>query len=556
MSVWNAFEDDKPLVLEKLREGFVEHLEVVSRVAETQFFQKFIGSGDMERLASTFPTPRTKEEVPLWLYLSNQITLRLHGSAAYSSLPRIVHCGGLGTALAEQREVKEDPQSQSRQVLFKGYNQKADYPRTTPCDPDFVRKLAKDTDPDALEAWYGIEVARYFKDQGAYDPEGIFTYDGSYLFVPDNARYELSKRAVFDEHNHPISKEDEQKLTPTQRRRCRLRRYYQMASLCHLNRKQDFLLYTGARLLRGEGHEVKTLVPAVDRFVGAAGKGVMKILLIDRGFIDGESIGKIKKEHEVDVVVPLKAKMDITEDAWKLAEIDGGKWEVWKPPEKKPLPDPPQRPESIRRAEKARQKKIARDKKDKGVKPPPRLDRVELKLIPRMTLWKECPVPLDVVLMREYMTDGETSQWGLMTTREVVDPLDIRDLYHLRTSHEEGWRQSKCYWDLTGFRSCSFPLVVNQVVFVLMSYSLLQLFLLQSDRGDLAKVTRERLLAELIPDGDKVAVYWKNRVGYFSLTEYSDILLNLAEGARRRLQGTVRRLRKSQLEPPALPRPT
>ena len=61
----------------------------------------------------------------------------------------------------------------------------------------------------------------------------------------------------------------------------------------------------------------------------------------------------------------------------------------------------------------------------------------------------------------------------------------------------------------------------------------------------------------LLPDGDKVAIYYKNRVGYFSLREYSDILLNLVEGARRRLQGTVRRLRKAELEPPALPeRPT
>jgi hypothetical protein len=144
-----------------------------------------------------------------------------------------------------------------------------------------------------------------------------------------------------------------------------------------------------------------------------------------------------------------------------------------------------------------------------------------------------------------------------MTTREVFDPVEIRDLYSLRPSCEEGWRQAKCYWDLSNFRSCNFALIDSQVIFVLMAYSLLQLFLIQTDRGDLAKLTRDRLLQELLPDGDKVAIYFENHVGYFSLTEYSDILLNLAEGARRRLQGTVRRLRKAQLEPPALPeRPT
>ena len=553
MTGWNAFQEDKLLVREKLQEGSIDHMEVVSRVAETQFFQKFIGSGDLERLAASFPTPRKKEEVPLWLYLSSQITLRLHGSPGFSSLPYVLHCGGLREALGgEQVQIKEDPQSHARQLHFKGYNQKNTYDRRTPCDQDFVRKLARDTEPDHLEHWYGTEVARYLKDQRAYYPEGIFIVDGSYLFVPDNKGYEDSKLAVFDEHNHPLSKEEQQKLTASRQRRCRLRRYYQMVALSHTNRAKDFLLYPGAKVFR-DGHEVQELVPLVDRFIDAVGLGVMKTLVVDRGFIDGKSIGRIKREHGVDVVVPIKAKMNITEEAWKLAEVDGEAWKEWRPPEKKPPPDPPQRPESIRRAEKKRQKTVAAKKKEDGSRSRPRLGRVEFKVIPRIEVWDECPVPLDVVLMREHMSDGHVSKWGLMTTREVWDPLEIRELYDLRPSCEEGWRQTKCFWDLSSFRSCNFSLIDSQVIFVLMAFSLLQLFLIQSDRGDLAKVSRERLLQELLPDGDKVAIYFENYVGYFGLTEYSDILLNLAEGARRRLQGTVRRLRKAQLEPPALP---
>jgi hypothetical protein len=556
--MWNAFEEDRTLVLEKLQEGFIDHLEVVSRVVETQFFHLYLGSGDLARLAATYPTPRKKEEVPLWLYLSSQITMRLHGSPGYSSLPYILHCGGLRDALEKgQVERKENPETHQSHLHFNGYNSKNTYDRTTPCDQDFVRKLARDTDPDRLEAWYGTEVARYFKDLGAYDPEGIFIVDGTYLFVPDNERYEKSRLGYFDEHNHPISKEKEKELTPSQKKRCRFRRYYQMVSLSHINRGKDYLLYAGGRVLPGEGHEVLELVPLVDCFVDGVGHGVMKTLLVDRGFIDGKSIGRIKEEHGVDVVIPLKKGMNITEDAWKLGEVDQGPWQVWRPPPKEQPPEPPQRPESIRRAEKKRQEKVLQKKKDAGIKPRPQLERVELKVIPQMRLWEECPVPLQVVLMKETMSDGETSQWGLMTTRDVQDPLEIRELYGLRPSCEEGWRQTKCYWDLTGFRSCNFSLIVNQVIFVLMAYSLLQVFLVKTERGELAKATRQRLLQSLLPDGEKVAVYWGNRVGYFNVREYSEILLNLAEGARRRLLGTIRRLRKSELEPPALPeRPT
>src|SRR5688572_14381629 len=124
----DAFQEDQALVLEKLQEGFLDHVEVVSRVTETKFFQTFLGDGDIGRLASTYPTPRQKEEVPLWLYLSSQITLRLHGAPGYASLPYILHCGGLRDALeAGQVERKIHPQSGQAYLDFNGYNDKNTY---------------------------------------------------------------------------------------------------------------------------------------------------------------------------------------------------------------------------------------------------------------------------------------------------------------------------------------------------------------------------------------------------------------------------------------------
>ena len=553
----DAFQEDQELVLEKLQQGFIDHVEVVSRVTETKFFQTFIGDGDMTRIASSYPTPRRKEEVPLWLYLSSQITLRLHGAPGYSSLPYILHCGGLRDALEEgQVQRKTDPETGQPFLAFNGYNEKNAYARLTPCDQDFVRKLARDTRPEELETWYSTDVARYFRDAGAYDPEGIFMLDGSYLFVPDNEHYENSRVAYFDEHNHPLSRKDEEQLSPAQKKRCKFRRYYQMVALSHTNRKAEYLVYAGAKLLR-RGHEVQQFLPMVQSFVQAVGPGVMKTLLVDRGFIDGKAIGTLKKDHGVNVIVPLKKGMTITADAWKLAEVDKSPWLRWVPPSPESPVEPPQRPKGIRLAEQKRKQTVARKKRKAGIQPPPRLVLLEFKVIPRIDLWQECKVPLDVVLMREQFSNGETSSWGLMTTRNVGNALDVRELYHLRSACEEGWRQTKCYWDLTGSRSPAFSLVTSQVIFVLLSYSLLQLFLLKSDRGELAKMTKKRLLAELLPDGEKVAVYWGNHVGYFGLLDYSQILLNLSEGPRRRLLGTLRRLRKTQMAPPSLPeRPT
>lgn len=557
MRSWDAFQENRGFVLEELRRGELDYLEVVSRVEETKFFRYMLEGGDLERLAATYPDPRQKEEVPLWVYLASQLTLKLHGAPGFSSLPYIIHCGGLRDALeAGQVTHRLDPASGDSTFEFRGYNCKNTYARRTPCDQDFLRKLAAKTDAVQLEEWYGTAVASYLAERGAYDPEGIFMLDGSYLFVPDNAGYEGSKVCYFDEHNHPISRQQEPKLSKAEQKRCRFRRYYRVVGLSHTNRQSDYLFYSGARMIR-EGGETDQIVPLVSQFVDAVGKGVMKLLLIDRGFIDGVSLGRVKEEFGVDWIVPLKAKMDITAEAWSLAELDPGPWEVWEPPPRRPPPAPPQRPEHIRAREKKRRETVQQKTRAEGIAEKPRLVRVEFKLIRRIEIWKDCPVPLDVLVMREYTSDGECSQWGLMTTLQVEDPMEIRDLYRLRSSCEEGWRQTKCYWDLSGFRSTKFSLVVNQIIFVLLAYSLLQLFLLKSDRRELAKATRKRLLAELLPEGERVAVYRENHVGYFSVVEYSQILLHLEEGPRRRLAGTIKRLRKSQLEPPGLPeRPT
>src|SRR3990172_2821896 len=88
-----------------------------------------------------------------------------------------------------------------------GFNEKNDYDRQTPCDQDYLRKFARATDDQRLMRWYNGDVAKMFKLHKAFDVEGIFSGDASYLFVPDNPAYEGSARMLFDENDHPIEAE-------------------------------------------------------------------------------------------------------------------------------------------------------------------------------------------------------------------------------------------------------------------------------------------------------------------------------------------------------------
>ena len=75
-----------------------------------------------------------------------------------------------------------------------------------------------------------------------------------------------------------------------------------------------------AVLLPGNAHEVGPFFELVEQFVQTVGKGVIKWLVLDRGFIDGAEISRCKQQWDIEVVIPMKKKMDIWADAWALAQ--------------------------------------------------------------------------------------------------------------------------------------------------------------------------------------------------------------------------------------------
>jgi hypothetical protein len=549
MPRWEAFEIDPAFVRSEIERGNVDYVEVASHIAETQFFEHLFSSTPWPELVASFPTPRKKTEVPLFLYLASQLTLRLHGTTGYGGYPHVVHCGGLKEALGkEQARWRQDPATQRWVLDCAGYNDKNDYARVTPCDPDYLRKLARDTDEDALQLWFGHAVPRYVRAAGLWDDEGIVLVDGSYLFVPDNEHYENSDLLWFDEHNHVVEYDE---LAPAEKAKARLRRCYRMVNAVHTNRREDYYLYLGVRMGRGKMGEVPELRPMIEHLTRAVGKGHVKMAIHDRGFIDGATVTALKKELGIDSLFPMKRNMLSWKEALHLAEVDQNPWQVWRPPPREPAPPPPQRPASITARERNRQQTLVEKKKD--VTPPVEVDHVDLKLIPDINLWDACEVPLCVTVMREHLTNGEVNTWGIGTTRKLQDPLEAWKYYQMRSAIEERHRQAKCFWDMTHFRACDYGLVVNQVVFTLLAMTFMQVFLEKSDRGDLAGRTRERIWRELLPRGDKIVVYVGNRVAFLPATEYADWLLGVSEGARRRLRGRMRRLSGQRRDLPELP---
>lgn len=137
--------------------------------------------------------------------------------------------------------------------------------------------------------------------------------------------------------------------------------------------------------------------------------------------------------------------------------------------------------------------------------------------------------------------------WGLVTTFRTQDGPFLRQTYRIRETIEERHRQTKLFWDLTGFHSTNFNLVTNQVVFVGLAYTLLQIQLLDENRPELNRMTRTTLKGQLLPYDNHVIVYNKQYFAFFNLPEYTSIIMDIVEPGKSKLRKKVRQLQREFL---------
>jgi hypothetical protein len=537
-------------VLEAFRRGEFDGLEVIGQADERDFFERAFRERILGRLAESMPSTRKKQEVPRWFILAANLSLKLHQENSFLAFERVVRCGGLLAALPPDLATKHlDPQTRQWALHCQGFNDKNSYDRATPCDQDTLRKALRDVDADRWLQWFNGPVQQIFQEYGFFDPEGVFIGDGSYLFVPDNAAYEGSAVLWFDEHNHPVVYET---LDAEQRKHAHRERCYKWVSLLHLRR--DAYVYAGLALLPGNAHEVGPLFELVEQFVHVVGKGVMKWLIIDRGFIDGAWISRCKQDWGIEVVIPVKKNMDIWADAWSLAARQS-----WSPVPATPAPVrpiPPARPECLRRREAKRQRTLA-DKQRNRPPPPPQecYTHTEYCWIGGSSSWTAATVPLAVVCLRDYYADGHHKDWALISTYPGAEPLRLLGYYHKRTAIEERHRQLKCFYDLSDFRSRNFNAITAQVVLVLLTYTLRQWQLWKFLEQALANLTPAGLAQQLRLMQQWIVIYLGSAYTQLPVVTFTREAIELQGTAREKALRKLDLLEQSLLAPIPNPRP-
>jgi hypothetical protein len=315
-------------------------------------------------------------------------------------------------------------------------------------------------------------------------------------------------------------------------------------SLLHLRSRA--YVYAALAVVPGNAHEDPILYQLVEGFVRAVGPGVMKKLILDRGFIDGPRIAYCKTVLGVDILIPLKKKMDLWEDAWRL-----GEQAAWQPQvvPTAPAPPPVARPAVLEKREAKRQQTLARQRA-KAPPPDPAEVITRRELCPLKGFrWGEVPLPLHVVLFRETYADGHQDGWALMSTEDFVDPQQPARDYARRPAIEERHRQFKCFYDLTDFHSRSFNAVMAQVVFVLLTYTLRQWQLWTGGLEALAGQHPAQIQRALGPHDQYVVIYHQHAYAQLPLVSFTREVLELEPPARAKALAQIRRLEKRFLTP-------
>ena len=204
----------------------------------------------------------------------------------------------------------------------------------------------------------------------------------------------------------------------------------------------------------------------------------------------------------------------------------------------------------IVRRELQRQKTLAANK---AKAPPPDpakvLVRTEICPIKGFTSWTECAVPIHVLLLRESYADGHQDQWGLMTTADFTNPRQPKEQYDLRVKIEERHRVLKCFHDLSDFSSRSFNVMVAQVVFILLSYTLRQWQLWRLLQQELAGKTPGRLERRLNVHNQYVVIYHEHAYAQMPLVAFSRELLEMEPAAQAKALIKLRHLEDRFLTP-------
>jgi hypothetical protein len=255
-------------------------------------------------------------------------------------------------------------------------------------------------------------------------------------------------------------------------------------------------------------HDTQFTLDLLQQAIANVGPGVIKVLVMDRGFLDGETLWTIKHGYGVDFVIPSKDDMRVT------AEARAFRWQkgvdedlVW-------ADRPGEGP------------KLTGQVRLYGVKAVTAYDQYGDAAHQKKLNRKDFqPNPLNVIVVYEWQgkTYRRADEKVFLTSLPVDQPLTVLDTYDLRSLIENcAFRELKQGWHLAKFPKKTQEAVRGHVFLTLVIFTLTNAYRTQLGQ-DLAQagIRRQRLVWE---EANKVLLVAGEYYAIFDLEELLIIL--------------------------------
>ncbi len=489
----------------QLEQGTIDYADLTQWSFPDEFLCFVLESKLLKFIDASYPNPREKNEVPLWFLVSCQFVMHLFQTGHYHHLQFLLHSGSLLTRFGFNVGAPH-----------LGFNAKNKKNRKTPVHSDTVRKFFKDTSVQDIQTWYVTHMQGWFKQQRAFDHQGIFILDQSHLVVPDNKNYKEAVKMPVDSHGQLYPNLGF--LSEEQRKALIYHRCYSLSTLLNVSTDCEQFHVAAYQLGPGNQDELVQAEKLIPQFCKQSG-GLIKLLIMDRGYIDGNFIGTLKNKHNIDVLIPLKKNMHDHQEAIAIATMKNS----WQSIEEK----------------KDTQGRI--------------LLKKEIAPVEHLKLWDNLKCDLHAVATRYTTWDCEKKEvdihYGvLVSTKKYNDPKMMLTHYDLRVQTEERYRQFKHSWYITDFPSPHASLVESHVCFTLLTYSLLQLYLRRKDLRDKTHHMISTLRTHERLGHDAVLVYAGDEYGVFDLDDYTYRVAGLLDTPRHRLMATMQAQKEARLK--------
>lgn len=459
----------------------------------------------LEFLDRTYPNPRERNDVPIWFLICCQFVMRLHQTGHCHHLEFLLNSGSLLTRFGFNVGAKNI-----------GFNDKNTKPRHTAIHADTARKFFKDTKASEIRLWHQKELQKWFRQQHAFDHRGLFVLDQSHLVVPDNKNYKNAVKMPVDEHGQLY--DNLGALTDEQKKSLIYHPCYTLSTLLNVALERPQFHVASYDLGAGNEDELTQANRLVPEFCRQY-PGLMKLLIMDRGYINGDFIGKIKRDHNVDVLIPLRKNMTDATEAIAIATMKN-EWMC-----------------------------VAVEKNTAGKL----IFKKEIAPVKDLELWDSFNGKMHACTTRYTHWDTLHEKYierhaVIVSTRNFIDPKDFILHYELRMQTEERFRQFKHGWYITDFPSPHESLVESHVCFTLFTYSLLQLYLQRKDLQENTHKMMSTLRHDERMGKDAVLVYAAENYGIFDLEDYTFRVASLLDSPRQRLMATMNTQKEARLK--------